>query len=244
MTNGTRSGWGISVTPRPLFTPGKDPVPIAQEAGCAPGPVWTGVENLAAPGFDPRTVQSVASRYIDWATRPNLYSYIEFYFIAFCFLSFSLYLSTYCCNNHCSLWSTIDITSNTRLCVTSQTAVISSTILMSRYYLEVMWSVVMWGELTWFMWSNFIIKWSEVIYGEVLVDRGAMYIRMTLYCGHLIILWLFHLGISCTAFVLICTVVGLYCIVMCVCVCVGFVMCVCVCVCVGFVMCVFVWVFW
>jgi hypothetical protein len=33
--------------PRPLFTPGKDPVPIVQKAGWAPGPVWTGVENLA-----------------------------------------------------------------------------------------------------------------------------------------------------------------------------------------------------
>ena len=29
------------------FTPGKDPVPILQEAGWAPGPVWTGAENLA-----------------------------------------------------------------------------------------------------------------------------------------------------------------------------------------------------
>ena len=29
------------------FTPGKDPVPIAQEAGWAPGPVWMGAENLA-----------------------------------------------------------------------------------------------------------------------------------------------------------------------------------------------------
>ena len=35
----TRRGWGVSVTPRPLFTPGKDPVPIVQEAGWAPGPV-------------------------------------------------------------------------------------------------------------------------------------------------------------------------------------------------------------
>ena len=43
----TRSGLGVSVTPRPLFTPGKDPVPIFQEAGWAPGPVWTGGENLA-----------------------------------------------------------------------------------------------------------------------------------------------------------------------------------------------------
>ena len=33
--------------PWPLFTPGKDTVPIVQEAGWAPGPVWTGAENLA-----------------------------------------------------------------------------------------------------------------------------------------------------------------------------------------------------
>ena len=30
------------------FTPGKDPVPIVQQAGWAPGPVWTGAENLAS----------------------------------------------------------------------------------------------------------------------------------------------------------------------------------------------------
>ena len=49
--HGTRRGWGVSVTPRPLFTPGKDPVPIVQEAGWAPGPVWTGAENLATTGI-------------------------------------------------------------------------------------------------------------------------------------------------------------------------------------------------
>jgi len=37
----------VSSTPRPHFTPGKEPVPILQEAGWAPGPVWTGSENLA-----------------------------------------------------------------------------------------------------------------------------------------------------------------------------------------------------
>jgi hypothetical protein len=37
----------LKVTPRPLFTPGKDPVPTVQEARWAPGPVWTGAENLA-----------------------------------------------------------------------------------------------------------------------------------------------------------------------------------------------------
>jgi len=38
---GTRRGWVVSSTPRPHFTPGKDPVPIVQEAGWAPQPVWT-----------------------------------------------------------------------------------------------------------------------------------------------------------------------------------------------------------
>ena len=54
-------GWPTSRAGR--FTPGKDPVPVVQEAGWATGPVWTGAENLARPEFDPRTVQPVASRY-------------------------------------------------------------------------------------------------------------------------------------------------------------------------------------
>ena len=49
--HGTRSGWGVSVTPRPLFTFGKYTIPIVQEAGWAPGPVWTGTENLAPTGI-------------------------------------------------------------------------------------------------------------------------------------------------------------------------------------------------
>jgi len=52
------SGWS---TPRPgRFTLGKEPVPIVQEAGWVPGPVWTGAENLPPPlGFDPRLNQAV-----------------------------------------------------------------------------------------------------------------------------------------------------------------------------------------
>jgi hypothetical protein len=43
-----RGGWS---TPRPgRFTPWKDPVPIVQEAGWAPGSVWTCAKNLAPPG--------------------------------------------------------------------------------------------------------------------------------------------------------------------------------------------------
>jgi hypothetical protein len=51
LDHGTRKVWGVSVTPRPLFTPKKDPVPIVQEAGRAPVPVWTGAENLASNGI-------------------------------------------------------------------------------------------------------------------------------------------------------------------------------------------------
>ena len=41
---------------------------IVYEVGWAPGTVWTGEENLAPPlppGFDPLTVQAVASRFTD-----------------------------------------------------------------------------------------------------------------------------------------------------------------------------------
>jgi len=38
----TRRGWVDSSTPRPQFTPGKDPVHIVQVVGWAPGPVWKG----------------------------------------------------------------------------------------------------------------------------------------------------------------------------------------------------------
>ena len=48
---GTRRGWGVSVTPRPHLNPGKDLIPIVQEAGWASGPVWTGAENLAPTGI-------------------------------------------------------------------------------------------------------------------------------------------------------------------------------------------------
>jgi len=58
---GTRRGWVVSSTPRLHFTPGKDPVTIAQEAGWAPGPVWTGAENFAPTGIRSRTFQPRSS---------------------------------------------------------------------------------------------------------------------------------------------------------------------------------------
>jgi hypothetical protein len=44
-----KGGWSSTRPGR--IIPGKDPVPIVQEAGSAPAPVWTGVENLAPTGI-------------------------------------------------------------------------------------------------------------------------------------------------------------------------------------------------
>ena len=48
---GTRRGWVVSSTHQPHLTPRKHPVPILQEAGWAPGPVWTGEKSR--PHRDP-----------------------------------------------------------------------------------------------------------------------------------------------------------------------------------------------
>ena len=66
-----RRRWGVSVTPRPLFTPGKAPVLIVHETGWTPRSVWTGAENLIPTGIRSQTVLPVASPYTDWATGPT-----------------------------------------------------------------------------------------------------------------------------------------------------------------------------
>ena len=47
--------------------PGKDPVPIVQEAGWALGPVLTGAENLAPTGIRSPDRPARSERYTDWA---------------------------------------------------------------------------------------------------------------------------------------------------------------------------------
>ena len=42
---------GSASRPGHSLPPGKDPVPIVEEAGWAPGPVWTDAENLAPTGI-------------------------------------------------------------------------------------------------------------------------------------------------------------------------------------------------
>ena len=58
---GIRRGWVVSSTPQPHFTPGKDPVPILQEAGWVPGPVWTdGKSRLHRDSIPDRPVRSLS----------------------------------------------------------------------------------------------------------------------------------------------------------------------------------------
>jgi len=73
---GTRNGWVVSSTPRPHFTPGKEAVPILQEAGWAQGRSGR-AENLVPTGIRSRIVQPVISRYTDWATRLTSEIYIN-----------------------------------------------------------------------------------------------------------------------------------------------------------------------
>ena len=70
--HGTGRGWGVSVTPRPFFTTRKDPVPIVQEAGSAPGPVWTGAGNLA-PTRIRSSDRSARSQSLYWLRYPALH---------------------------------------------------------------------------------------------------------------------------------------------------------------------------
>ena len=70
MTTALEGGEGSASCSGHSLPPGKGPVPIVQEAGWPPRPVWTRVENLdPPPGFDARTVQPLASRYTDWCIR-------------------------------------------------------------------------------------------------------------------------------------------------------------------------------
>ena len=79
----TRRGWVVSSTPRPHFTPGKDPVhPFYRRLGEPQGRSGR-VEDLVPTGIRSRTVQPIVSRYTDWATRSTLctlYCSISFHF--------------------------------------------------------------------------------------------------------------------------------------------------------------------
>jgi hypothetical protein len=73
----------VSSTPRPFFTSGKDPVPIVQEAGWAPGPVWTGGKSrpngIRSPDRPARSQLLYRLRYLEHTSyflRTNIFVFL------------------------------------------------------------------------------------------------------------------------------------------------------------------------
>ena len=69
LVHGTRRGCGVSVTPCRSFPPEKTRYPLYRRLGRTQGRSRQVRKISSPPGFDPRTVQHVASRYTDYATR-------------------------------------------------------------------------------------------------------------------------------------------------------------------------------
>jgi len=53
--------------PQPLYPQERDSLTTVQEAGWAPGPVWTGAKNPDHLGFNPQTIQPIGSHYTNYA---------------------------------------------------------------------------------------------------------------------------------------------------------------------------------
>ena len=66
--HGTSRGWVVSSTPQPYLTLGKDQVPILQEAGWAPGLVWTGKKSC--PQWDSILDCPARSQLLYWLSYP------------------------------------------------------------------------------------------------------------------------------------------------------------------------------
>ena len=80
----TRRGRVVSSTPRPHFTPGKDPVPIVHEAGWAPGPVWTGGKSSPhRNSIVDRPVRSQSLYRLSYPIYIYIYIYMEEEFILY-----------------------------------------------------------------------------------------------------------------------------------------------------------------
>ena len=72
MTTALEGGEWSAARPGRTLLPGKARYPLYRRLGGPQGRSGR-AENLAPPGFDPRTVQPQVSRYTDWATRVCMY---------------------------------------------------------------------------------------------------------------------------------------------------------------------------
>ena len=81
MTTALEGGEGSASRPGRSLPPGKTRYPLYRRLGGPQGRAGQ-VRKISPPsGFDPRTVQPVASRYTDYATRPFLPAYLKTIFL-------------------------------------------------------------------------------------------------------------------------------------------------------------------
>jgi hypothetical protein len=73
--------------PARTLPPGKTRYPLYRRLGEPQGRSGQVRKISPPPGFDPRTVQPVANRYTDYATRPT---FIDFIYVFFCSIRFTL----------------------------------------------------------------------------------------------------------------------------------------------------------
>ena len=71
MTTALEGGEGLASRPGRYLPPGKTRYPLYRRLGGPQGRSGQVRKTSPPPGFDPRTVQPVASRYTDYATRPT-----------------------------------------------------------------------------------------------------------------------------------------------------------------------------
>ena len=72
--HGTRRGWGSASRPGHSLPLGKTRYPLYRRLGGPQGRSGQVRKISPPPGFDPRTIQPVASHYTDSATRPTLFT--------------------------------------------------------------------------------------------------------------------------------------------------------------------------
>ena len=87
MTTALEGGeWSASRAGRSL-RPGKDPVPIAQEAGWSQGPVWTGAENLTRTGIrsPDRPARSQSLYRLRYPGSPKINLELKYFNSVYCF---------------------------------------------------------------------------------------------------------------------------------------------------------------
>jgi hypothetical protein len=84
LTSAIEGGEGSASSPSRTLPPGKTRYPLYRRLVGPQGRCWHVRKMSSPPGFDPRTVQHVGSRYTDYATRPTSINYLGSNHLIYC----------------------------------------------------------------------------------------------------------------------------------------------------------------